>query len=488
MADPPLEDRRRLQSLLRSTVKVMAVTDAPDYEQPWQKQGPTSTAGSGVIVQTTRGLRVLTNSHCVEDHAYVEVRRYGRSQKHPAEVEALGHECDLALLSVEEESFFAGATALPLGPLPFVGNRVQVCGYPIGGDRVSVTQGIVSRIELVEYAQSQRRLLALQLDAAINSGNSGGPVLRHGKLVGIAFQTLDEGESIGYAIAAPVVQHFLADVEEGRRDAFPSLGIVTQKLESPTHRRALGLSRRSGGVLVTRVAYGGSSWEVLQPGDVLLEVDGVSVMADGTVPLREGEMVDFDSVVSSRIVGEAIDVKVLRGGEEVGCSAALRPPSLLVAQERHDVMPSYYLYGGLLFVPLTRDYLSTWSDPWWQNAPRELVQLHEQGIAEPNRTEVVVLQKVLADRVNQGYHDLENLLVEQVLGRPVRSLRHFIEVIESTDEPFVEIVASDGTRIVVDRVQAAKRHPIILKRFGVPADRSPDLMPPEQIPPAPPSQ
>ena len=144
----------------------------------------------GCVVQTPRGLRILTNAHCVENHVFIEVRRYGHSRRSTAEVEAIGHECDLALLMVPDPDFFEGTQPIPIGDLPRLSDQVSVCGYPIGGDRLSITQGIVSRIELIRYAQSQRRLLGVQIDAAINSGNSGGPVIKDGALVGVAFQTL----------------------------------------------------------------------------------------------------------------------------------------------------------------------------------------------------------------------------------------------------------------------------------------------------------
>jgi len=473
----PLSQRRQLGSLLRAVVKVLCVSDAPDYDQPWQTDGPTNSVGSGVIVDTSRGLRVLTNAHCVANHVFVEVRRYGKARKVVANVEAIGHECDLALLEVDDESFFGNTAPIAIGALPHLGDRVSVCGYPIGGERLSITEGIVSRIDLVCYAQSNRELLAVQIDAAINAGNSGGPVLKDGRLVGVAFQALDEGEQIGYMIAPPVVEHFLKDLEDGTSDGFPALGVTTQQLESSTHRRFLGLTEdQPGGVLVRRVAHSGSADGVLEPDDVLLAVDNEPVSADGTVELRRGELVHYRYFVSRRHVGERIPVTVWRQRQEVTCVLDLKPPAYLVAEERYDVRPSYYIVGGLLFAPLTRDFLKTWGDTWWQSAPRDLVALYEVGVPTPERTEPVVLQKVLAHRVNQGYHDLDNLLVDTCYGVPVRSLTHLVTIIEDhTDEPYLELRTSDGTAVVLDRAEAMQRNENILRKYGVRHDRSVDL-------------
>ena len=298
----------------------------------------------------------------------------------------------------------------------------------------------------------------------------------NGELVGVAFQALDDADSVGYMIAPSVVQHFLADMHDGVYDGFPDLGVRTQTLESPAQRKSLSLAKNvEGGVLVTCISHGGSAWGVVEEEDVLLAVDGVPIAADGTVVLREGELIDFSYIASKRHVGERMPLTVWRRGQEVTCVVEMRCPVRLVAEDRYDVQPSYYVYGGLLFVPLTRDYLRTWGDPWWQTAPHDLMSLYENQMPTERRHEVVVLQKVLADRVNQGYHDFENLIIDTVNGKKVRSLRHVVELISASTGPFVRIVSLCGHRIVLERALVRKRHTKVLRKFGVPAERSPDL-------------
>jgi hypothetical protein len=87
----------------------------------------------------------------------------------------------------------------------------------------------------------------------------------------------------------------------------------------------------------------------------------------------------------------------------------------------------------------------------------------------------VVLQKVLADRVNQGYHELSSLVIDSCDGKKVRSLAHLVELCETSNEPFLRFEAVDGAQIVIDRLLCRERAPHILRKFSVPADRSPDL-------------
>jgi S1-C subfamily serine protease len=464
------------KALQRSVVKVLTVSDSPDYDQPWQTQGTVSASGSGSIVSTAHGLRVLTNAHVVENQVFVEVRRYGKSRKFVAEVEGVGHVCDLALLTIDDEAFFEGVTPIELGGLPSLGDSVSVLGYPIGGDRLSVTKGIVSRIEMFPYAQSQRSLLAVQVDAAINSGNSGGPVIRDGKIAGVAFQSLEEGEAINYMIASPVVRHFLQDMEDGTFDGFPDLGVTTQHLESLALRRSLKLPEsQHGGVLVTNVTFEGSAWQVLKRGDVLLTIDGTKVASDASVRFRKGERIDFSHRVSSLHVGDVLPLQIWRDGALLDVEVKLKPPQYLVPEDRFDVKPSYFIYGGLLFVPLTRDYLKTWGSDWHQSAPHRLLALYEGSVRSRGRKEVVVLQKVLADRVNQGYHGFESQIVERVQGKRVSCLADLVKCVESSTDPFVHFDLASRKQIVLDDSLVEKRNKSIMRRFGVPADRSDDL-------------
>jgi len=477
--EEPAEDGSRtglMRSLLHSVVKVITVSDAPDYDQPWQTEGPDSAVGSGVIVMTPRGARVLTNAHVVENQVFIEVRRYGKSRKFVAEIEGVGHVCDLALLKIEDPDFAGDVPAIPIADLPMLGDRVSVLGFPIGGDRLSITEGIVSRIEMSPYAHSQRTLLAVQIDAAINSGNSGGPVVKDGELVGIAFEAMDEAENIGYMIGAPVVQHFLRDIEVGLPDGFPDLGIVTQQLESKAHRRSLGLSPTShSGVLITGVAHGSSAWGILEKGDVLMMLDGKNVAADASIRFRKGERIDFTHQIALRHVGEKMRVKVWREGALRRFEIPLKAPCFLVPEDRYDIKPTYYLYGGLLFVPLSRDFLTTWGSEWWQEAPSELVSIYENDIRSPARSEVVVLQKVLADRVNQGYHGFEALAIDRVEGRKIKHLRDLIRIVESATGEFIQFQGHDDSIIVLERASVAKANRRIQRRYGVAFDRSGDL-------------
>lgn len=86
-------------------------------------------------------------------------------------------QCDLALLTTDSTEFWENTEPLKLGGIPNLQDPVAVVGYPTGGDNISVSVGVVSRVEPQQYVHGAASLLAIQIDAAINPGNSGGPAI-----------------------------------------------------------------------------------------------------------------------------------------------------------------------------------------------------------------------------------------------------------------------------------------------------------------------
>ena len=274
-----------------------------------------------------------------------------------ATVLAVGQECDIAMLTVEDEQFWEGLEAVRFGALPRLQDSVTVIGYPIGGDTMSVTSGVVSRIEVTSYVHGASELLGIQVDAAINSGNSGGPAFSdRGLCVGIAFQSLkhEDAENISYIITTPVIEHFILDYERhGRYTGFPALGLEWQKMESPVLREALGMAATQRGVLVRRTEPTSPLSRVLAQGDVLLAFDGVDIGTDGTVPFRSGERIGFSYLVSQKYTGDEATLRVLSGGAVREETVRLLAPAKLIPVHINNRPPTYYILGGLVFTPVT---------------------------------------------------------------------------------------------------------------------------------------
>jgi len=459
-----------------SMVKIYTVQDQPDYDNPWNMCGPEASSGSGCVI---KGNRILTNAHVVSDQTFIQVRLHGKSKKHPARMLAVSHEADLALLTVENQTFFHGIKPLLFGKLPEVQQDVVVYGFPRGGDTLSTTKGVISRIEHQRYSQSTLRLLAAQLDAAVNPGNSGGPVMVGDRIVGVVMQSLRNSENIGYMVPIPVVRHFLEDVDDGRYDGFPVIGICCQPMENSAIKKMHGLSEKQSGALVISVLPGTPAQGKIFPGDVILSLDGCNVADDRTVEFRHGERTSMNYCIQRHQVGEEMSLRILREGKEQTIRITLDQAwghHKLVPMLRHDVLPTYYIYGGLVFCPLTMNYLLTWGNKPNKDSPPNLIYFLINDEPTVKGEEVVIIVKVLPSEVNNGYKALINERITEVNGKKIENLRALICIVENNDrDRFVVFENKRGCKIVLDRKMVEKEQDKILQTYRVPSDRSDDL-------------
>lgn len=454
-----------------SVVKIFVRSSPPDLISPWQKAGMRKQIGSGVVVS---GGRILTNAHVVADAVTIEVVRTGSGDRYLADVEFEGPDCDLALLRVRDPEFLDGLRPMEIGRLPPVRTQVQAYGFPIGGETISASSGIISRVEVAPYAHSREELLVAQIDAPINPGNSGGPVVSEGAIVGIAMQAMQSAQGIGYMVPAPVVRHFLDDVADGRYDGFPRLGVLLQPLESESLRASLLMTRRQSGALVIALDYGGPAYGRLAPGDVILSIEGLPVANDVTVPWPGVGRIHATHVFREKQIGDSVRLELLRNGAVHQVVVELRSHSPLVPGRRPQRDPQYLLFGGLVFQPLTGDYLSV-----FRTVPAHLAHYAlDLNVITEDRRQVILIQKVLPHPVNRGYQDWEDCIVRTVDGVVPRDMEHMARILDSADGPWLRLVTEGGLQLTLDPRAARAAGPEILAKFGIPRDRSPDLAAP----------
>jgi S1-C subfamily serine protease len=145
----------------RAVVKLYVTTVARALLAPWRSGSSYGVTGSGAVIADGR---ILTAAHVVNDQTFVQVRPNGAARKYRARVTFVSHVSDLALLEVDDPAFHQGVTRLELGELPAVRAQVAAYGFPNGGETLSITSGIVARVEHWPYTHSWESLLALQMD------------------------------------------------------------------------------------------------------------------------------------------------------------------------------------------------------------------------------------------------------------------------------------------------------------------------------------
>jgi S1-C subfamily serine protease len=450
----------------KSLVRITATSVEPDYKAPWNSGGIQRGVGAGFVIS---GNRILTNAHVVSNSRYLTVEREGDPNKYPATVQFVAHDCDLALITVSAPDFFKNMLPLKFGGIPALESTVSAYGYPIGGERMSVTTGIVSRIDFQLYTHSSiDQHLAVQISAQINPGNSGGPVMQNAKVVGVAFQGYsgDVAQGVAYMIPTPVINRFLKDISNGHYDKYVDLGITYSKLQNPAQRKFLGLKDDDRGVLVSTVVAAGPSADILRPSDVLLAIDDHPIASDSNVEL-EGESAEFQEVVERKFKGDSVKFDVWRDKQPITVTIKklYTPWPYSIQGHSYDVRPRYILYGGLLFQPLNLDLLEAYR-------PTDLRLRHffEYFILEQiylQHPDVIVLTNILPDPINTYLAPYRGGIVDEINGKKVRTLDELASAFAETPERFVIRMIGDGPPLVLDRnkVEAARER--IKARYNV---------------------
>lgn len=447
----------------KNVVKIIVTSQAYDFSQPWQKLRPEKSSGSGCILQ---GNRILTCAHVVEFGNFIEIRKAKDNKKYTATIEYLSPEYDLALLKVEDPHFFSNAAPLHIGDIPDIGDRVQAYGFPKGGNDLSITSGIVSRIENIEYGYDNFNNLGVQIDAAINSGNSGGPVVRDSVLLGIAFQGLSSGQNIGYMIPCPVIKTFLKDIADGTYDGPAPVLLKWQKLENSALRQCFGIADSISGILINKINPGSVLANLLRPNDILLNVDGHPVMNDGAVYLNPQVKTTFISLIQSKVACDTLSLTLFRDGLDTVLECILmydNKPGRLVPKV--DLAPKYLIQDGFVFTTPSYYYFQDLS--FWQYYYPQLSYYYYGRVwTHPEQREIIIIASVLPDASNVGYHDVSNKIVSKINNYPVRDFDDLVDIFRKKRDFFV-IEDTEGNRYVIDGSSLEQNNAVILQKYGI---------------------
>ena len=461
-------DKNQDDTTKQAIVKIYTTAKTPNYQEPWSSSIRSST-GSGAIIKDNF---ILTNAHVVADQTFIVVQRYGQRKRYTAKVHAVSHQADLALLKVEDKDFFTGVKPLTFGTLPAVEQKIVVYGYPMGGNTLSATIGVVSRVEHHTYVHSGESFLAVQVDAAVNPGNSGGPALSNGKIVGVVMQVISKSQNIGYLVPVNMVQHFIEDMKDGTYDGFADLGIGTQKLENPTMRRHYELDENITGVLVDKILYNSSLKGIIKEEDILVAVDGHNIEDDGTVAFREYEYTSYQYFVDAYQMGETVKLEVIRDKKKMQIDVKLKymaDDMYLVKTTRYDTMPSYFVYGGYVFSPLTRNLIRS------TTRNRLMLSYLASQWQEEDRKEKVVLLKVLASNLTRGNNDFGMWVIEKINGKTFVDFKDFYKKMQNAKNKYIVLEDKDGVKVIIDKEEAQEKQSEILKKYNIEFDKSIDL-------------
>ena len=457
-----------------SVVRVNSTNQDYDFFRPWAKKNPRGFHGLGAVLP---GNRVLVTAQLIANHSYVELERAESGAKTDAHVLYVDYEANLALLEPVAENFLAGLHPLELAPAASVGDRVNVLQLE-SNDALASTPGPITTVEVSRYQLEGTSFLIYRLSLSLQyrEGSFTAPVIKDGKLVGILMRYDPRAQSVD-VLPAPIIAHFLKDVESDGYQGFPRLGMDFASTRDPQLRHYAKLPSGVGGVYVTEVVPGGpAALAGLQVGDVVLEVANLPVDQDGNYEEKPYGRIALSYLITTRsFVGDKLPIKISRDGEVKTLEATLThpsPQSFVSEPYIIDQAPRYYIVDGLIFEELSRQYLKEWGADWQKQAPQRLVYLdrYQESIVPQGRKRIVIVTQVLPAASNIGFEDLKSLVVTSINGVPINSLDDLPTALGKSADGFHKIDFEDFPReIFLDAAHQQEIDQSIKEAYGLPA-------------------
>lgn len=422
-----------------AVVQISSTLRLPNYMQPWNKRS-TSVSGTGTLIA---GGRVLTNAHVVSFASQIYIQQ--GAERVSATTLFMAPNIDLAVLQIEDEDFCAKRTAVEVSSeLPGNGQAVKVYGYPIGGSDLSMTEGVVSRVEMAAMFNGTSAL-RIQVDAAVNPGNSGGPAFANGKMIGVVFSKSKRAESTGYLIAGEEVAAFLEDIADGTYDGRPQWMHSYQRLDNDALRAYYQLEPEVGGVLITKIHSMHADQSPLQVGDLLVRFNGQTIGKDGKSTVNETLRLPFPYFLPKSTKSGPVTLEIIRQGKpmsvEMTCETQL---SRVIGFELE--YPPYFLYGPLVFTVATRGMTTAFPSqvlsPLLNRASPLLTRTTDE-LEFPGEELVVIPSNPFSSPLMKGYNSPTLATLSAINGVSVKNLRHAAELLCACEDEFVRFEFAD---------------------------------------------
>jgi S1-C subfamily serine protease len=449
-----------------SVVKITATLRYPNPIRPWTQSKSQEVSGTGVVIS---GNKILTNAHVVLYATEVHVQTGPGADKFEATVESMGPTIDLAVLRVNDRTFFDKRFPLRrASKLPEVRDAVEVYGFPIGGDEMSVTKGTISRVEYGSRFYEDTLGLILQVSAAVNPGNSGGPAVVNGKMVGVVSSQLGGAQNIGYVIPNEEIDFYLEDVKDGRYDGKPRDASWTQyqTLENPTLRTFLKLDRQARGILAVPMRPRLKE-NPFQDFDLVTRIGEHDIDNLGMVRRENGLRVPFQGMIPRLARGNAVPLTIIRGGKRMNVSLPVTTADTrLIPKLRGEQLP-YFIHGPLVFCPARDEVVST----YLRFHPSRLSPLLLRGadrVRFPGEELVVVTAPMFQHKISKGYSDPVGQVLQEINGTKVKNLRHLVELLRDSKDEYLKFRFEEGAEVLVfRRTEMAKATEEILDDAGI---------------------
>ena len=451
----------------KGLVNVRVTFQEYDLAEPWIKKPEKTQLGGAMVVGS--GL-LLTTADMVRDATLIEVRKFGRYPDFIAKVVLIDYELDLALLIVEDKSFWDDLKPLRFADKPpstgdFVINRWRYNGR--------FEQG---RGEIIEIRVGTSRFGSLELPLLRGSTNMSGlgwaeVLTANGEIIGLVTSHGKQGLT---ATLSPVLELFIKAAKKEEYKGLANRGFAWQRLDHPALRESLKLNGDTG-ILVRGLLSGGTGSKELKSGDILLSIGGYKIDPEGLINHKVFGSILFGVAINESLE-EKIDAEIIRNSKKESIQLqrkAFSPNDYRVHPYLFDKPINFIMFGGLVIQELSLSYLRLWGNEWETKAPARLVIEQDLAFIHKNNGgdgKVLIVTNQLPDPANLGYETTENGILAQVNGLSVTTLEQFRNALKTPDNGFqiLEMIPGHGRKKMVFKASDMEKiNTRIQKRYGL---------------------
>ena len=449
-----------------SIIRFDATRNVHNFRVPWDKRAETVNKFGAVI----EGNEVLTTARGLANHTLVRLQKGGRGRWYNGTVRWVDYQANLAFVGVEDSSFWEGLKPVGFATADQLRNNLKVVRWRAGNIERRAAE--FSRFTVADANFNQAPRIELKASSEMEGGGQSELMVAGDKVAGLV---ASKSGSTCSVIPSPFISAVLELRAAGSYRGLGYFDFIWQPASNPAITDYFKLSGPARGALVIKTTTRPGIQSPLQLHDIILEVDGFPIDTQGDyLDPDYGHVIMEYLACRSKWAGDVAKLKVWRDGVTQEIQYRLPKADFtgnLVTDRSDDAEPTYLIAGGLVFVPLSAEYLSSWGKDWQRSAPFRLVHYNNQKPEKEQRS-LVVLSLVLPDVYNIGYQDrnAQNLVLDQANGQRIDTLESLANALSEPDDDFHILKFKKGSalrKIVLDVESLDEANQRIAKRYRI---------------------
>ena len=433
-----------------------------NFRIPWDKRAQ-SVSKFGAVIE---GKELLTTAAGLANHTLVRIQKGGRGKWTNGEVRWIDYQANLAFIGVEDDTFLEGLAPVRFTDAKSLKENLQVIRWR--GGNIEKRAAEFSRFSVADANFNQAPRIELKASSEIEGAGKAELMVSKDQVVGLV-------ASKSGSTCSVIPATFITDVLKLRKaDQYKGLGyfdFIWQPASNPAVTDYFKLDGNPRGVLVIKPG----KKSVLSLHDIILEVAGfpIDIQGDYLDP-DYGHVIMEYLACRNKWAGDILKLKIWRDGKVQDIDYKLPKADFsdnLVRDRPNDVEPTYLIVGGLVFVPLSAEFLSSWGGDWQRSAPFRLVFYNNQK-AKKDQKSLVVLSLVLPDFYNIGYQQRssQNIVIEKANGNLISTLEDLAKALDKPKDGFHILEFKKGSslgKIILDAEKLEQANDRIAQRYGI---------------------